>query len=158
MKTLLVIRHGKSLHHDYVFSDFQRHLNGKGYEEAREAALWLTNQGFTPDLLVTSPAIRAFTTAVVVAQYIGYAPGDIILQEAIYEASVNTLMYVLQSLPDTADTVAIFGHNPGFTELVQALAPNSIEHIQTAGVAALELKITKWNEVALNCGRLEARN
>lgn len=158
MKTLLVVRHGKSLHNDYVYSDLQRHLNGKGYEEVKSAAEWCHNHKYYPDLFVSSPAIRAFTTAVITAQFMAYPPGKIQLRDEIYEASSRSLIYVIQSLPDSANTVAVFGHNPGFTDLVKSLAPQSIDHLVTAGVAVIELDIDAWSKAEHGKGRLVATN
>jgi phosphohistidine phosphatase len=156
MKTLIVVRHGKSLHDDYVHSDLQRHLNRKGYQEAKKAAEWMEQQGVNPDLLVSSPAIRAFTTAVIFAQHMAYPPGNIQLRNEIYEATASALLYVLRSLEDEPESVAIFGHNPGFSDLVKSLAPGSLEHLVTAGLAILTFDIENWVDLAPATGKLTA--
>ncbi len=148
------MRHGKSLHSEYVHSDLQRHLNAKGYEEVKAAAAWCNENGYNPDLFVSSPAIRAYSTAVITAQFMAYPPGMIQLKDSIYEASLRTLMYVVQSLSPEADMVAMFGHNPGFTELVENLAPGTISHMVTAGVAVIALDISHWKDVGPGSGRL----
>ena len=158
MKTLIVVRHGKSPQVDYVFSDLQRHLNARGYEEAGKAAEWCRDQGYLPELLISSSAIRAFSTALVFAQYLGHAPGAIIMRDEIYDASERTLLYLLQSLKETADTIAIFGHNPGFTEIVRTLAPGKISHMVTAGVAVLRFDAAEWSAIKPDSGMLIADN
>lgn len=158
MKTLIVVRHGKSPQVDYVFSDLQRHLNAKGYEEAGKAAEWCRDQGYLPELLISSPAIRAFSTALVFAQYLGHAPGAIRMREEIYDASERTLLYLLQSLNESADIIAIFGHNPGFTEIVRTLAPGKISHMVTAGVAVIGFEAGQWSDIKPGTGKLIADN
>ena len=158
MKTLIVVRHGKSPQVDYVFSDIQRHLNAKGYEEAGKAAEWCRDAGYLPEVLISSPAVRAYSTALVFAQYLGHSPGSIKLREEIYDASERTLLYVIQSIKEPAETVAIFGHNPGFTEIVRVLAPGSINHLVTAGVVVLNFDIDDWSAVKEGTGILRADN
>jgi phosphohistidine phosphatase len=154
MKTLLLMRHGKSLHNDYVHSDLQRHLNAKGYAEVKAAAAWCNEHGYNPDLFVSSPAIRAYSTAVITAQFMAYPPGMILLKDSIYEASARTLLYLVQSLPPEATMVALFGHNPGFTDLIKTLAPGSIDHLVTAGVAVISLNIEHWKDASPGLGQL----
>lgn len=156
MKTLVIVRHAKSLHDDYVHSDLQRHLNAKGYSEAKKAVQWLELAAVKPSVLVSSPAIRAFTTAVIFAQHMAYAPGEIVLRNEIYEGTASTLLYVLNTLDTEADTVAIFGHNPGLSDLAKTLAPGGTDDLVTAGIAVIDFDLDSWQELRRGKGKLRA--
>jgi len=60
---LLLLRHGKAADHGHPEGDFARALVEKGYEQARSAARLLMAAGRLPDLVLTSPVLRARQTA-----------------------------------------------------------------------------------------------
>jgi phosphohistidine phosphatase len=151
-KKLILVRHGKSLYDEYIRTDSERHLAGRGYKEAEDAALHCKKQEVHPGLLVSSPAIRAFSTAMVFANEFGYPGDQILLKSAIYEAAVTQLLYVIRELDDRKETVILFGHNPGLTDLVNYLCGPVLYHLPTSGVAALNLQINRWSEVSEKCG------
>jgi phosphohistidine phosphatase len=146
-KTLVFVRHGKSGYDAYVGSDMQRHLAERGYADSMDTLRWCQSLDIVPDLIVSSPAIRAYSTALVFANGYAYPPENILLQDAIYEATVQQLLYVVSSFPAKADTVFMFGHNPGFTDVVNFLCGPVLHHLPTAGVAVLKLNAGSWTEV-----------
>ena len=151
---LVLVRHAKSEHDDYVQHDMLRHLSAKGYREAGEMALRWKGLGMRTGLVVSSPAIRAFTTAQIFALTFGISTDRIKLSVDIYEADVSDLMKVISSLTDDEATVMIFGHNPGLTMLVNHLCGPVIDHLPTAGLAHIRLDVPSWREVVGGSGRL----
>lgn len=152
---LVVIRHAKSLYNDYVTTDSERHLAERGYNDIDLTAKWLVQKKIFPDLIITSPAIRAYSTAFIVANRVGYEMHKIQLSSSIYEASAKTLFYVLSELDEQLNTVFIFGHNPGFTDFVNLLCGNVISHLPTAAATVIEFDTTlKWNEITPGSGKL----
>ena len=151
---LVLVRHAKSEHDDYVQHDMLRHLSAKGYREAGEMARQWQELGNRAGLLVSSPAIRAFTTAQIFAMTFGVKADGIRLSADIYEAGVPSLMKVVCSLPDDHPRVMMFGHNPGFTLLVNHLCGPVIDHLPTAGLAHIRLDISSWQEGVGGSGRL----
>lgn len=151
---LIIVRHGKSLYDDYVGMDMQRHLAPRGYADAYDSLKWCLQRELVPDLIVSSPAIRAFSTALIFANGYAYPPGEIRLEGAIYEAAIPQLLYVIAALPPQAETVFLFGHNPGFTDLVNFLCGAVMTHLPTAGVAVVELSAHRWTEVSAGSGQL----
>lgn len=148
MKTLVLVRHGKSLYDEYVGSDILRHLAPRGYQDASDALAWCKGEELIPELMVSSPAIRAYSTAMIFANGFGYPPDRILSVGSIYEATVRQLLYVIASLPDKANTVFLFGHNPGFTDITNYLCGPVLHHLPTAGVMVMETKIATWNDAA----------
>ncbi|NOQ14263.1 MAG: histidine phosphatase family protein [Methyloprofundus sp.] len=122
-KELLLLRHGKS---DWNIgtSDFNRPLNQRGKRNAQQMGEWLGEQKLLPDLIISSPAIRALSTAEIVCTAMGLALDSIQTEKNIYEASLSGLRQILSHIPDSTQRLLLVGHNPGFESLLSYLAPN----------------------------------
>lgn len=153
---LVLVRHAKSLHDEYVEMDMERHLAARGYADAAGAARWCKSRKLQPGLLVSSPAVRAYSTALIFANRYGYPPSSIRLHDAIYEAGVQQLMYVIQELPAECTCVFMFGHNPGFEDLLRHLAGPHVSHFPTCGVAHMEFNVKSWAKVEAGAASLIA--
>ncbi|GGG93649.1 SixA phosphatase family protein [Pedobacter zeae] len=151
-KQLLLVRHGKSDWGNLDLKDFDRPLNKRGKENAPEMAERLINRGFTFDLIVSSPAKRAKSTAKYFAE--AYHLDQIQYEESIYEASTRTLLNVVNHLPDDANTVMMFGHNPGFTDFANELSGSDIYNIPTSGMALISFPFDSWQMISKGTGEL----
>lgn len=105
----------------------------------------LRSQSRLPDLIVTSDAVRAHSTAEAVARSAGYAR-DIVLEPSLYLATPDTIIGVLNGLADDVESVLIVGHNPGLEDLIQALSGEEHE-MPTAALAQLALPIDRWGDL-----------
>ena len=146
MKELFLLRHAKSSWDDPDLADFDRPLNHRGKEDAPKMGERLRKMGILPDLIVASPAKRAKKTAKIVAEKLGYDVERIVWDERIYEASPQTLLYLVCQLPDDVKKVMIVGHNPGFTMLANILGDIAIDNIPTAGVVGIAFDTKTWDE------------
>lgn len=135
-------------------SDFDRLLNERGRRDAPAMAARVRLLRRPPDVLVSSPALRAITTAQLFAEVLGVAVADIELRPRIYDASLDTLVDTVRDLPAAARHAIMFGHNPGFSELARWLATCPFHEMPTCAVASLELQIGAWHELGPGCGRL----
>lgn len=151
-KQLLLVRHGKSDWGNLDLKDFDRPLNKRGKENAPEMAERLVQRGFKFDLIVSSPAKRAKSTAKFFAE--AYQVDDIQYEESIYEANTTALLKVINGLDDSADTVIMFGHNPGFTDLANELSDADIYNIPTAGMVLMSFPFDSWKMVSRGTGEL----
>lgn len=154
MKTLTIIRHAKSSWENEDLSDFERPLNERGRRDAPVMAARLKQTIEQPQLLVSSPALRAITTARIFAQVLGISTDSILVQSKIYEASVSTLLQIIQDFDDQYCHIAIFGHNPGFSELSQRLARCDFDELPTCGIAHISLPIQQWRDTGTLSGTL----
>ncbi len=114
----------------------------------------LKEHGFIPDVFYSSPALRAFTTAKIVSEIIGFPTSAIKSDQKLYHAHENTLLAFLKNSSDECDSIMIAGHNPGLTDFVNILQGETIDNIPTAGVLVIEFKIVSWREVKEKTGRL----
>jgi phosphohistidine phosphatase len=151
-KKLLLVRHGKSDWGNLDLKDFDRPLNKRGKENAPEMAERLLERGFNFDLIVSSPAKRAKSTAKYFAE--AYKVNQIQFEESIYEANTTALLKVVNGLDDAANTVIMFGHNPGFTDFTNELSHADIYNIPTAGMVLISFPFDSWKMVSKGTGEL----
>ncbi|MGH8457075.1 MAG: SixA phosphatase family protein [Stenotrophobium sp.] len=154
MRLLTLVRHAKSSWDDAKLSDFERPLNERGLRDAPVMAQWAARHLPASDRLISSPALRAITTARVFAQALGVAPAAILVQPRIYEASADTLLNLLRGFDDADGHVMLFGHNPGLSELALQLGRCDFSNLPTCGLAHFSLKVKNWGEVTADCGEL----
>ena len=155
-RQLLIMRHGKS---DWSVqaSDFHRPLKKRGEKAAKKIGYWLSNQAKNkPDLIISSPAERAISTALIVSDAL---PGvELELDDRLYNTELDYLLQVLSELPDTVQRPLIVGHNPSLEELLLYLAkvPDDVYKdwkLLTTGTIAI-LKIScQWSELTEHCGK-----
>ena len=146
MKTLFLVRHAKAVREAPPLPDRERSLDDRGLDDATMMGKRLAKRGVKPDLLVSSPALRALTTAQLIADGIGYARKDIVVDERVYASSPDKLLAVIGELDDTLGVVMLVGHNPEFTELAHRLS-SGITDMPTCAVAEFSFDATAWADV-----------
>ena len=148
----MLVRHAKSDWNDPELSDFDRPLNKRGLASAPEMAERLLKKAIIPQYILSSPALRAKTTAELFADTLGLAEPS--YNTAIYEASYPTLLNIINKLPDAYDFVAVFGHNPSISETVHNLTGN-LHDMPTCAVAVIKFEIDSWRMVCADLGKVE---
>ena len=138
MKTLFLIRHAKSSWANIGARDIERTLDQRGNIDAPRMAKHLKQLGIKPDLLVSSPAVRARTTAEYFAKEFNIAAESIDIQADIYEADAQTILHIIHELPDSVETVFLFGHNPTFTFVADSFSKTTrFDNVPTCGVVQI---------------------
>jgi phosphohistidine phosphatase len=150
MKTLLLLRHAKSSWKDENQPDRERPLNKRGQEDAPKMGALLRKQNLIPDLVLSSPAKRARSTAERVIDASGYA-GEVEYREELYSFDLEPYLKVLVGLADSIQCVMLVGHNPAMEELVERLTGEYLP-MPTAALAKIELPIERWSEFATRQG------
>jgi phosphohistidine phosphatase len=145
MKTLTLVRHAKSSWKDTSLADRDRPLNKRGKRDAPEMGRRITAAGIRPSLIISSPAVRAWTTAKVIADEIGYPREFLQRDRALYLASVNGILDVIVAQDVGFNHLMLVGHNPGFTDFANYLVPGLTNNIPTAGVVSVELDTDDWS-------------
>ena len=156
MKTLYLNRHAKAGHNQGVRSDFERNLSDSGITDAAQMGGRLKSLGDIPDRMVSSPAVRALTTARLIAGELNYPFEEIDQKPELYNADTNDILGVINQLEDSLQSVSIFGHNPGLSEMVNYLAGQLTESLPTCGIAKINFEDTEsWAEVSYGTGNIE---
>ena len=125
--------------------DRDRPLNGRGKRDAPEMGRRIHEYGIRPSLIVSSPAKRAWTTAKAVADAINYPREFLQKEDALYLASLDTILDVVMAQDNGFNNMMLFGHNPGFTDMANFLVPGLTNNLQTAGVVSVEIDQDDWN-------------
>ncbi|MBU1099267.1 MAG: histidine phosphatase family protein [Bacteroidetes bacterium] len=154
MKNLYIVRHAKSSWKEAGRTDFERSLNTRGLHNAPFMGRLLAEQNVKPDIILSSPAKRAITTARLFSDSLGYPLENIVEEESIYEAGINSLVKVINGIPDKYNIAMIFGHNPGLTIVTNYMCDKYIDNIPTCGIVKIELNVDSWNDVADECGKI----
>jgi phosphohistidine phosphatase len=153
MKTLLILRHGKSSHKDAGLPDHERPLTRRGKDDAPRMGELASSKGLAPDLIVCSTARRAHVTAKRAAEGGGF-DCPIKLREDVYNAPGDDLIAALRGCPDDRDRVMLIAHNPGLEELLGWLTGET-ETLPTCALAHVELDVDRWSELRPGSGKLE---
>ena len=153
MKKLFLIRHAKSSWDFPDLPDFERTLNKRGKRDAPFMGKILYKQNIIPDSIITSPAVRALTTAEIFAKELGFPKKDIVRNKNIYDCGLGDLEDIVQSIPDEYSTVFLFGHNPAVTSYSNHLGDKYIDGLPTCAVVGIELNINNWKAAERNTGK-----
>jgi phosphohistidine phosphatase len=145
---LLVMRHAKSSWELGYASDYQRPLNERGISDAPRMAHWLVAQHKIPELIFSSPAVRAAeTTRLLTAEFPSYDSKQVIFCEELYHGAPRHYLRRLACLEGTEVRRAmVVGHNPGLEQLVYQLSGDP-QHLPTASVVCLRLEIDHWGDI-----------
>lgn len=154
MKKLIIVRHAKSSWDFPDLNDFDRPLNNRGKKNAPEMGKRLNKKGVKIDLIITSPAKRAYTTAKKIADEISYPVVKIVKEPLFYHGSLSNMLGVIQHIDNDNKSLMIFGHNPGLTELSNLLSNSDIYNIPTCGITEIDFNVSSWNQIEKYTGKL----
>ncbi|HOT97658.1 MAG TPA: histidine phosphatase family protein [bacterium] len=154
MKTLYLLRHGKADRPVGMLTDKERPLLPRGIEEVARMARKMVKKGMRPEVILSSPAVRALETARTAAGELGMDPAQIKTSEVIYGGEADELGLLLRHLQEDCDSLLLVGHCPGLEALAATLAHDYTGHQPTGGVIALRLAIAKWEDLKPGCGSL----
>lgn len=147
MKTLVIIRHGKSSWDNPGLSDHQRPLSKRGLKDAPLMGARLAKSGPPVDRVISSSATRALTTAELIIHEMGLPWDEIQIEDTLYHATEEDLIDLINEQDDYLDGLMLFGHNPGMTYLVNDLSDLDLDNLPTCGVAVLQFDVNSWSEI-----------
>jgi len=135
---LYFLRHAEA--EDEVTSDFDRRLTPKGLEQADKVGKFCVRYGLVPDIILSSPVVRAEQTAQAVSKRLDGR--EIVVERWI--ACGMTPETCLDSLGAYAkfEHVMLVGHEPDFSQVVFDLVGGRID-LKKGGVAAVRLDGTR---------------
>ena len=155
MKRLTLVRHAKSSWAKPGTPDRDRPLAPRGERDSRKMGRRLLARKARPSLIVSSPAVRAHTTARAIADALRYPAEFLQLEDEIYLASPEEIIDLVRRQRDDFSDLMIIGHNPGLTDLVNELLPDlSLENLPTGGVVAIDLDADEWSKILDKPARL----
>ena len=155
-RRLTLLRHGKAEPIDACAEDFERALTRRGGIEAREMASRLVHLDLIPDLILVSPAERAWATAEIIAEACEFDDEQVQCARELYLATPETIWRLLQQCDERLHHIMICGHNPGLSQVASRLGPKPCpRELATAGIASAVWHNACWAtlqpETAVSC-------
>ncbi len=154
MRRLTLVRHAKS---DWSLPgqpDWDRVLNKRGQRDAPEMARRLRARKLKPEAILSSPAVRALSTATIMARELKVPAGIVRQDERLYLAAPSDMLAVIRELGGDAAHLMVFGHNPGITELANRLsAGDRIDNMPTCAVFTALFDVESWDALDWHTGQ-----
>jgi phosphohistidine phosphatase len=146
MKTIYLLRHAKASKEDPSTPDIRRPLTDQGFHDARLVSEALRQQDLIPQTIISSDAVRAYTTAFVFAATFEKLSGDILLENSLYECEVKDYLKVISGISENFSSCMIVGHNNTISMVVEQLLRINYDGMKTAGVVIISSSAKKWIE------------
>jgi phosphohistidine phosphatase len=146
MRTLLILRHAKSSWKEPGLTDHDRPLNKRGQRDAPRVGELLDELDLVPQQIFSSDAVRAATTARMVAQACRFDLDLLDITPHLYLATPDTYIQYVQRHGEGEGRVLVVGHNPGLEGLLHVLTGVD-EHLPTAALAEVRLDIDDWSAI-----------
>jgi phosphohistidine phosphatase len=147
MMHLVLIRHAETAEKVTGGTDKDRELTTSGMRQAASAGHFLKNQSVPVDVILTSGAARAQTTAQLISEQLNSDADLLSVEDELYQASVGTLFEMLRN-GDHYHNVAIVGHNPSLSYFSEFISDSDIEEMKPATVLIFKLDIGNWQDLA----------
>ncbi|HMT28171.1 MAG TPA: histidine phosphatase family protein [Bacteroidia bacterium] len=142
-RTLYLVRHAKAVKAEYQMEDIDRPLHEAGVKEAYEIANQLFRLLEIPQLIISSSATRAISTALIYQRVLNVPFEKLQITNKLFEIDLNDLYEFVADLDDRFHSVMLFGHNPSFTSLANKMEP-SIIHMPTGSAVRFDFEVEKW--------------
>lgn len=147
MKKLYLLRHAKSSWHNFFIKDYDRPINKKGDDSILYMTKLLNKKNINIDLIISSGALRAITTAKEIAKSVNNK--DLIINDDLYNKSHREIEQIISKVDDSINSLMIVGHNPALTILSYELIGND-KNIETCSFIEINLKSDSWRNISTN--------
>ena len=148
MKTWVMVRHAKSSW-EFNLPDRERPLADRGVKDAILVGQELKKYNLHIDQVYSSPAKRAFDTALLMVSELGPSTENIQIEEKLYDFMGEQALGFVRSLPDDLHTIMTFGHNNTCTHLAQSLGNYTNANIPTATAVIFHFDVSLWSDILL---------
>lgn len=152
VKKLTLIRHGEAETGIGSQGDFKRAITGNGIFKLQRLNHVLKQKQTSFDLLLKSPALRAMQTAQLISNNL--IIDEEIIEDAIYDSSVDTLLELIQLVPNRFENVLLVGHNPGISALLVYLVDDFNLSLLPGMMAVLTFDLPDWRMLSRGTGNL----
>lgn len=145
-KTLFLLRHAKAITGSIDLPDQDRPLSDSGLKDANKLSNKLHKKDAHFDLIVTSPAIRAITTAQIIVNHLNMKGSNFLIDPLLYGADSTTLLEYISRASKKYDELMIVGHNPGLLDLATHFAGESVA-MPTCSLMRVSFGFKDWAKV-----------
>jgi len=148
IRRLTLLRHGQAHAIDSGAEDFERTLTRRGIAEATAMGARIVQRGLIPDLILASPAERAWHTASLVAAACELDGNKLRAARELYLAAPETLWRLVTASSAATLHLMICGHNPGLSQIASRMGPHPRPlDLATAGLVTAMWSSLDWAEL-----------
>ncbi|QRM90466.1 histidine phosphatase family protein [Lacinutrix sp. WUR7] len=147
MKKLTIIRHAKSSWEHPVI-DFERPLKKRGLEDASLVSSYAKDKIIIPDLILSSAANRARSTAAIFIKTLDFQHVDFQEDNKLYDFAGKDLIEVINSCDNAINHLMIFGHNFAITSFVNAYGSVLYDNVPTSGLVSIDFDTDTWQNLS----------
>lgn len=149
MKTIVVIRHAKAESHAASGDDFDRKLIRKGKIEAELLVERLLRRTIKPSIIISSPVIRALTTAQIIASKYKLV-SSVVTKSFLYNRlySFEDIEQAILDTHCTGDTVFIVAHHPTILHLIMQMCTKKLEILNPSEAVVVHFDTDDWNGIS----------
>lgn len=147
MKTIVFVRHAKSAWDQPQLTDHERPLAPRGLNAAPKMAVRLADLAISVDVILCSTSRRTRQTFSLMSSVLCEHATSVSFLDSLYAADADTILAHILSLPNSARTCCVIGHNPGLTKLLQRMTSAGIDNVPTCGIAVVECHVDQWVDV-----------
>ena len=154
MKQLILVRHAKTEPLTDAENDFERKLKKRGHKDSRLVSDYLIGKGVAPDVIISSPAVRALQTAKILAGAFNIPESDVKEAPFIYGGFTNDeFITQIADMGGDAGSVMVVGHNPEIALMAVELTGENFFHFPTTATVVLNFSATSWSEIQVGQGK-----
>lgn len=146
MKTLILVRHGKSSW-KYPVMDIERPLKKRGIVDATMVSAEFLKTKIQPDYVVSSPAKRAFDICKIFIKKMDISDNKLEINPTIYDFQGTETADFIKSLDNNYQKVMLFGHNYAFTWMVNTFGNLYIDNLPTSGLVVINFDVQSWKDI-----------
>jgi phosphohistidine phosphatase len=150
----MLVRHSKSSWKLDAIADSYRPLNARGYKDAHDLSVYVSSLDFTFDYIYSSPAIRAYSTALHLYNGLKLTRDKLIIDTDLYPGNVKSAVQLIRSHKSDVSGIIIVGHNDMISSLAKELFHDFDKLMQTSGVVILQFSTSTWTNLKKSKVRL----
>jgi phosphohistidine phosphatase len=145
-KTLFLLRHAKAMTGSLLVPDQDRALSERGLKDVNKLGAKLHKKEVYIDLIVTSPTVRAISTAQSIANKLEMKHANFLIDPLVYRAEMKVLLELISRIAKRYDDVMIVGHNPSLTQLASHITGEPIA-MSTCSLMKASFEFKDWAKV-----------
>jgi phosphohistidine phosphatase len=150
VKRIFLIRHAKAVKDIPGIYDIERPLSPKGYSQAKLISSALFQSKYVPELIITSPAVRAYSTALILFNQFALKPSHLSISSNLYYTTLDEHKKIITSLDNSIQSVMLIGHNNELSLFRDFLCNRNFSiPIKTSEVYVLESTASQWKDIEL---------
>ena len=153
MKTLYLLRHAKSSWDSQAMEDFDRPLNERGYADAHLTGKYLHAKKIKVDRVISSPAVRALSTAVIISRHLEFPADNILIRQQLYDSAVKDYLNCIAGI-EKEDSILLTGHNNTISEVAQKLSIQRVNELKTCAIVCIRFAFNSWADIMVSKGDL----